>query len=78
VDDETPSRRISVEEDATALIRAIELLPADMRQLVLMRYSRGLTFEQIGLELKTPVTTCRRRWLAACKLLQKQLKYLVS
>ena len=29
VDDETPSQRISMEEDATALIRAIELLPWD-------------------------------------------------
>jgi len=78
IDDQTPSRRMRVEEDAATLIRAIESVPSDMRQLVLLRYSRGLTFEQIGIELKTPVTTCRRHWLSACKLLQQQLKQMVS
>lgn len=75
---ETPSRQMSLEEDVAALIKAIELLPQDMRQIVLLRYSRGLTFEQIGHELRIPVTTCRRRWLAACRLLQSQLGCLVS
>jgi RNA polymerase sigma-70 factor, ECF subfamily len=78
VTSETPSRRLSLEEDAAALIKAIDLLPEDMRQLVLLRYSRGLTFEQIGQELRIPVTTCRRRWLGACRMLQSQLSCFVS
>jgi RNA polymerase sigma factor (sigma-70 family) len=78
VDNDTPSVHVMVEEDALALIRAMDALPLDMRQVVLLRYSGGLTFEQIGLELKIPVTSCRRRWLSACKLLQSQLRSLVS
>ena len=78
VDNDTPSVHVMVEEDALALIHAMDSLPPEMREVVLMRYSGGLTFEQIGVELKIPVSTCRRRWLGACKLLQNQLRSLVS
>ena len=78
VDNDTPSVQVRMAEDALALIHAMDSLSPEMREVVLMRYSGGLTFEQIGLELKIPVTTCRRRWLGACKLLQNQLKSLVS
>ena len=78
VDNDTPSVQVMVEEDAMALIHAMDSLPAEMREVVLLRYSGGLTFEQIGVELKIPVSTCRRRWLGACKLLQNQLRSLVS
>ena len=78
VDNDTPSVQVMVEEDAMALIHAMDSLPPEMREVVLMRYSGGLTFEQIALELKIPVSTCRRRWLGACKLLHSQLRSLVS
>jgi RNA polymerase sigma-70 factor (ECF subfamily) len=78
VDNDTPSVHVMVEEDALALIHAMDALPTDMRQVVLLRYSGGLTFEQIASELQIPLSTCRRRWLGACKLLQNQLRSLVS
>lgn len=73
LDHETPSASISLEEDARKLIEAIQQLPDQIRQIVVLRYAEGLTFEQIAKQLHLPTTTCRRRWLEGCQLLARQL-----
>jgi len=75
---ETPSGCVSLEEDAQRLIHAIGQLPADVRRIVTLRYAQGLTFEQIGLEMQLPTSTCRRRWLEGCQILQQQLHGLLE
>ena len=71
--DETPSARLSNEEDARVLITALEKLPTEVREIVILHYSEGLPFEEIGMRLKLSQTTCRRRWLEGCEVLRHQL-----
>ena len=72
-DDESPSECLSLEEDARVLISAINKLPADVREIVTLRYAQNLTFEQIGAQLNLPVTTCRCEWLRGCEDLKQRL-----
>ncbi len=73
IDEETPSVCLSLEEDARALICAVNELPSVVREIVTLRYAQNLTFEQIGAQLHLPVSTCRRHWLKGCEELKKRL-----
>jgi RNA polymerase sigma-70 factor (ECF subfamily) len=72
-----PSETLSEEEQAELLIQAIDDLPLDYQQILLLRYRRGMTFPAIADELKIPVTTCRRKWLEACELLRVRLRPMI-
>ncbi len=72
-DEETPSVRLSLEEDARALIAAVDELPSLEREIVTLRYAQNLTFEQIGAQLHLPVSTCRHHWLKGCEDLRMRL-----
>ena len=72
-DEETPSVRLSLDEDARVLISAVDQLPSLEREIVTLRYAQNLTFEQIGAQLHLPVSTCRHHWLKGCEDLKKRL-----
>ncbi|MDP1560438.1 MAG: sigma-70 family RNA polymerase sigma factor [Pirellulaceae bacterium] len=61
-------------ERAEKLLDALEALPSDIQRIVILRYSKEYTFDQIATELQIPVTTCRRRWEQGCKLLGERLQ----
>jgi RNA polymerase sigma factor (sigma-70 family) len=61
-------------ERAEKLLDALEALPSDIQRIVILRYSKEHTFDQIATELHIPVTTCRRRWEQGCKLLGERLQ----
>ena len=73
IDEETPSVCFSLAEDARAVICAVNDLPSVVREIVTLRYSQNLTFEQISAHLHLPVSTCRRHWLKGCEDLKKRL-----
>ena len=72
-----PSEALSEEEQAELFINAIDELPPDLQQVLLLRYHRGMTFPAIAEELKIPVTTCRRKWLEACEMLRDRLRPMI-
>lgn len=72
--EETPSQKMSLQEDATKLLAVIDTLPPDQRRVVHGRYLDGLTFAQIGDRLSIPVTTCRRHWLDAIQTISRIMK----
>lgn len=72
-DEESPSQATSLQEEASRLLRAIEALPAELREVVQVRYMEGLTFEQIARRTNLPVTTCRRRWLEAVDAIRQKM-----
>lgn len=76
--DEPPSRNLRVEEETDAIVDAILSLPAELREVVALRYTRGATFEQVAEALGMPVTNARRRWLEACQLLARRLGPLLA
>lgn len=71
--EDTPSQVLSLQEDVLRLILAIDDLPTDIRNIVRLRYSHSLTFEQISQQLNIPTTSCRRFWLEGCQLLKQRL-----
>lgn len=73
LDNRTPSRQISVTEEARLLLEAIEQLPGEIQRIVTLRHVGQLTFEQIAAEVQLPVTTCRRRWLEGLQILSGKL-----
>ncbi|PJK01354.1 RNA polymerase subunit sigma [Lysobacteraceae bacterium NML91-0213] len=47
-DDDTPERRLAVEQRSTGLQRALAALPPEQREVVLLRLEQELTLEEIG------------------------------
>lgn len=70
---ETPSRQASLDEQVQLLVTAIAELPADMREIVRLRYLHDATFEEIAESTRTPTTTVRRRWLEGVSYLEARL-----
>ena len=70
----SPLEGLVSHERAEKLLDALEALPNDIQRIVILRYSKEYTFEQIAAELQIPVTTCRRRWEQGCKLLGERLQ----
>jgi RNA polymerase sigma factor (sigma-70 family) len=68
-----PLQLALLHEQADRLIGAIAKLPLETQQIMTLRYSDGLTFQQIAVQLNIPVSTCRRRWQEGCELLRKLL-----
>lgn len=60
------------------LIRAVNELPCEVRNIVSIRYVDGLTFEEISERLNIATTTCRRRWLEGCDMLRQRLRCLLD
>ncbi|MCA9023657.1 MAG: sigma-70 family RNA polymerase sigma factor [Planctomycetaceae bacterium] len=72
--DETPSRLVSLNEEATRLLEAMQSLPESHRAVIRGRYLEGLTFVELAERLKIPVTTCRRRWLEAVDSIGREME----
>ena len=72
-----PLQLLTLHERADRLLDALADLPDEIQQIVILRYSEELTFQQIAQRLRLPVTTCRRRWLEGCELLRERLSDLL-
>ncbi len=72
-----PDECAMAHEQSEMVLDALESLPADIRQVVMLRYTRELTFEQIADELGVSPATCRRRWLNGCQLLKEKMEHLL-
>jgi RNA polymerase sigma-70 factor (ECF subfamily) len=70
---ETPSDRVSLDEQVQLLVTAITELPDELREIVRMRYLHNATFEEIAESTDTPTTTVRRRWLEGVSHLEARL-----
>lgn len=68
-----PLHLLALHEQADRLLNALAELPEEIQQIVALRYSEDLTFQQIAQRLALPVTTCRRRWLEGCQILRLRL-----
>jgi len=59
--DETPETVLAAKEIALAVDAAVQALPEDLRQALLLREVEGLTYEDIALKMNCPVGTVRSR-----------------
>lgn len=69
----SPSQCVAVEEEAKAILTAIEQLPDHLREIVKMRYVDDLTFEEIAVLQQSSVATVWRRWSDAIQILKQNL-----
>ena len=56
----TPSRHVAREEEMLTLAEAVDALPDDQQNAILLRHCEGLTLERIGEELGVSESTATR------------------
>jgi RNA polymerase sigma-70 factor, ECF subfamily len=73
-DTTSPSVTAMAAEQSAALERALNQLPDDYREVLLLRYQGDLTFEEIGRRLKRSANASRKLWLRALRKLEQELE----
>ncbi|MEX0642050.1 MAG: sigma-70 family RNA polymerase sigma factor [Pirellulales bacterium] len=73
VDDDSPSGCAVQREDEIRLADTLAQLPADYRQVIVLRHIEGLSFEEVGARMERTSGAVRMLWLRALKLLREQL-----
>ena len=68
---DTPCQHASAEERRLALYEAIESLPGDYRQVIALRYWKGLTFEEIGQQMERTKGAVHKLWWRAVDQLER-------
>ena len=73
---ETPSPSVTAmaAEQTAALEGALDRLPDDYREVLLLRYQGDLSFEEIGRRLKRSANAARKLWLRALRKLEQELE----
>jgi RNA polymerase sigma-70 factor (ECF subfamily) len=68
----TPSSRAIEREQTAALYRALEQLPADYRQAIVLRCLENRSFEEIASRMNRSTDAVRKLWSRAMKRLQQE------
>ncbi len=69
-----PVDRVIADEQAAALRRAMDRLPEDYRQVLVLRYQDDRSFEEIGRLLHRTPNAARKLWLRAVERLQHEME----
>jgi RNA polymerase sigma-70 factor (ECF subfamily) len=72
--DSSPSDRASRDEEALRLAEALEQLPADYREVLLLRHFQGLTFPAIARRLDKTLDRVKNVWLRGLARLRRTLE----
>jgi RNA polymerase sigma-70 factor, ECF subfamily len=70
----SPSRVVEGRQETAAVRRAINSLPIELRQVVIMKEFEELTFREIAEVLELPLSTVKSRLYTAMKQLQMRLQ----
>ena len=71
---ESPARIVEGRERTTAVRRAVATLPAELREVLLMKEFEELTFQEIADALGVPLSTVKSRLYTALKQLRLRLE----
>ena len=72
--DSTPSEHAMANEQAEAVEKALQRLPDDYRQVILLRYRAELAFEEIGRVMGRSANAVEKLWLRAIERLRQELE----
>jgi RNA polymerase sigma-70 factor (ECF subfamily) len=72
--DSTPSAHAMANEQAEAVEKALQRLPDDYRQVILLRYREELPFEEIGRLMGRSPNAVEKLWLRAVERLRLELE----
>jgi RNA polymerase sigma-70 factor, ECF subfamily len=70
----TPSEQFVRREASGRLSRAIDELPPDYRQVIILRHLHGLPFGQVGAKMQRSVDSVEKLWLRALASLRQTLR----
>lgn len=69
----SPSQKASRREQAVLLADALNQLPADYREVLILRHLEGLTFPQIAARMERTVDSVEKLWVRALPRLRRVL-----
>ena len=72
--DETPDSLLAAKEIATAVNRALEALPEELRQAITLREIEGMSYEDISEAMNCPIGTVRSRIFRARETISAKVK----
>jgi RNA polymerase sigma-70 factor (ECF subfamily) len=75
---ESPARTAESRERTEIVRRAVNALPVDLRQVIVMKEFEELTFQEIAEALDLPLSTVKSRLYTALRQLQMRLKNMAS
>ena len=70
----SPSARAERREDARRLAEALERLPEDYREVLLLRHFQGLTFPEVARRLGKTLASVKNIWLRGLARLRRSLE----
>jgi RNA polymerase sigma-70 factor (ECF subfamily) len=70
----SPSGQAIANEQTEAVSRSLDRLPADSRQVLLLRYQEDKTFDEIGVLMQRTASAARTLWLQALEQLQREME----
>jgi RNA polymerase sigma-70 factor (ECF subfamily) len=70
----SPARMVEARETTAAVRRAVSSLPADLRQVIVMKEFEELTFQEIADVLDLPLSTVKSRLYTALRQLHMRLQ----
>jgi RNA polymerase sigma-70 factor (ECF subfamily) len=76
--DETPETVFAAKEIAAVVNAAMDALPEDLKQAVILREIEGLSYEEIALAMNCPIGTVRSRIFRAREAISAKVKPLLE
>ena len=78
INEETPETVLAAREIAQAVNAAMEALPEDLRQAVILREIEGLSYEEIAVAMACPIGTVRSRIFRAREAISARVRPLLD
>jgi len=75
VEGDSPSGCAVRRENEVHLADTLAKLPADYREVIVLRHVEGLSFEEVGARMQRTAGAVRMLWLRALKVLREQLDH---
>lgn len=72
-DGTTPSQHVSRREQSVLLAEALEKLPADYREVIVLRHLEQMSFADVAGKMERSVDSVQKLWVRALKALQQSI-----
>jgi RNA polymerase sigma-70 factor (ECF subfamily) len=69
----SPSQQATRREEVVRLAEAIERLPEEYREAIILRHLKGMSMQEVAVEMNRTVDSARKLWARALVLLRKDL-----
>jgi RNA polymerase sigma-70 factor (ECF subfamily) len=73
-DQSSPSQSASRREQAVLLADALDCLPSDYREVIILRHLEGLTFPEVATRMKRSLDSVEKLWVRALPRLRQALR----